>query len=539
MASPGEPRSNSAIAAQAALEIAEEQQGHGSMRSSRTVSAAGIEPMLPSVAEDRPSNRLPPIKALGSAGRQASAFADMADEPFRLSAGSGLSLSAREAAEGPAKDALASVAMSKWRSAGRKVSMTLQFSASMKTLRDRYGVNEIDPSEIKTVKKLGEGGFAVVEQCLYTPKSGEPPSMVAVKKLKPEILKSEADLKLFLDEVSLMRKLKHDHIVAYIGIGKEGNLDEAGKGNMFLVSELMGGGTMKKMVMKQMTEPHKDIYTHHDALRWLLQISTALMYCHESNPKVIHRDLKLENILLSSPAAETKGAAKREGQDAKLADFGLFAFATASGEERKKRLESEDEKAKLAKARSSMPFKDTSVGKQQDEWERNSYALMRNVTHREIDFMVKPGHKNSAPQASLPEMSQQPAALLLSGKTGTLMYMAPEMYRCEQYDEKVDVFSFAIIMYELLHKYMMIFAVSNKGNEAEIEAYASRVASGYRPPVADKFPQAVKSLLADAWHPDPKQRPTMRDVMARLKAIKDTNALHVLDPPQGGCCIVS
>jgi hypothetical protein len=33
--------------------------------------------------------------------------------------------------------------------------MTLQFSSSMKTLRDRYGVNEIDPSEIKTVKKLG------------------------------------------------------------------------------------------------------------------------------------------------------------------------------------------------------------------------------------------------------------------------------------------------------------------------------------------------------------------------------------------------
>jgi hypothetical protein len=31
----------------------------------------------------------------------------------------------------------------------------------------------------------------------------------------------------------------------------------------------------------------------------------------------------------------------------------------------------------------------------------------------------------------------------------------------------------------------------------------------------------------------------MRDVMARLKAIKDTNALNVLDPPQGGCCIVS
>ena len=29
---------------------------------------------------------------------------------------------------------------------------------------------------------------------------------------------------------------------------------------------------------------------------------------------------------------------------------------------------------------------------------------------------------------------------------GTLMYMAPEMFKGEKYDEKVDVFSFAVIM---------------------------------------------------------------------------------------------
>ncbi len=42
------------------------------------------------------------------------------------------------------------------------------------------------------------------------------------------------------------------------------------------------------------------------------------------------------------------------------------------------------------------------------------------------------------------------------------------------------MFSFAICMYELLHKYMMVFAISINGTEEEIEAYAQRVAGGYR-----------------------------------------------------------
>lgn len=108
-----------------------------------------------------------------------------------------------------------------------------------KTLRDQYGVNEIDVSELKTIKKLGEGAFATVEKCIYTPKSSiddtsktprtpstmqsAPPATpitpkpsvreVAVKKLKPEVVENEQDLNFFMAEVSLMRKLKHKNIV--------------------------------------------------------------------------------------------------------------------------------------------------------------------------------------------------------------------------------------------------------------------------------------------------------------------------------------
>lgn len=59
-----------------------------------------------------------------------------------------------------------------------------------------------------------------------------------------------------------------------------------------------------------------------DALRWALQIAEALAYLHQFSPLIVHRDLKLENILLTSPVPRRA--------DAKLADFGLHKMIKAS-----------------------------------------------------------------------------------------------------------------------------------------------------------------------------------------------------------------
>ncbi|KAJ0090539.1 hypothetical protein Patl1_13802 [Pistacia atlantica] len=40
--------------------------------------------------------------------------------------------------------------------------------------------------------------------------------------------------------------------------------------------------------------------------------------------------------------------------------------------------------------------------------------------------------------------------MALTGETGTYVYMAPEVIRCEPYNEKSDVYSFGIILNELL-----------------------------------------------------------------------------------------
>ncbi|GFH11464.1 protein kinase domain-containing protein, partial [Haematococcus lacustris] len=43
-------------------------------------------------------------------------------------------------------------------------------------------------------------------------------------------------------------------------------------------------------------------------------------------------------------------------------------------------------------------------------------------------------------------------AARLSGRTGTLVFMAPEVFKSENYNDKADVFSFAVVLYEVFHR---------------------------------------------------------------------------------------
>lgn len=57
------------------------------------------------------------------------------------------------------------------------------------------------------------------------------------------------------------------------------------------------------------------------------------------------------------------------------------------------------------------------------------------------------------------------------------------------------MFSFAIMMYEVLQRYIMLSAVAVRGTYEELEAYCARVAAGYRPPLHDKWPISVSKLI--------------------------------------------
>ncbi len=48
---------------------------------------------------------------------------------------------------------------------------------------------------------------------------------------------------------------------------------------------------------------------------------------------------------------------------------------------------------------------------------------------------------------------------------------------------------------QVLGRYIMLFAVAVRGTTAELEAYAARVADGYRPPLKEQWPVDVRELI--------------------------------------------
>jgi mitogen-activated protein kinase kinase kinase 7 len=60
---------------------------------------------------------------------------------------------------------------------------------------------------------------------------------------------------------------------------------------------------------------------------------------------------------------------------------------------------------------------------------------------------------------------------------------------------QADVFSFGIMMYEVMQRYIMLSAVAVRGTYNELEAYCARVADGYRPPLHSKWPATLSKLI--------------------------------------------
>lgn len=104
-------------------------------------------------------------------------------------------------------------------------------------------------------------------------------------------------------EIEIMKRVRHRYVVSLYELYESPNC-------LWIVLELVTGGDLRSHLASQAT------YTEAHASKHMKEILEGLHYLH--NRGVVHRDLKLDNILLT------------EGGDIKIADFGLSALVDDS-----------------------------------------------------------------------------------------------------------------------------------------------------------------------------------------------------------------
>lgn len=91
-------------------------------------------------------------------------------------------------------------------------------------------------------------------------------------------------------------------------------------------------------------------------------------------------------------------------------------------------------------------------------------------------------------------------------------YMAPEVARCEPYEESSDVYSFSLVCWEVCTLSRPLDEVS-----ASEDLFSQKVVYGDHRPALTEIPtSSLKKLLSDGWSPIPDRRPamwTMREVL--------------------------
>ncbi|KAI8906775.1 kinase-like domain-containing protein [Gorgonomyces haynaldii] len=176
---------------------------------------------------------------------------------------------------------------------------TLQDPSKTSTVKPTLGhCKHID--EFQKVRRIGEGTYGIV----YKAQHKETKQIVALKRLRTD-LDSEGFSLSSLREISLLKRLDHESIVKCYDIIVGDNIDD-----VFLLMEYCSIDLAT--LMDTATENHGlgfRIFEIDHVKTLLQQLLRGVRYLHEHF--VIHRDLKLSNLLVS--------------QDGylKIADFGL------------------------------------------------------------------------------------------------------------------------------------------------------------------------------------------------------------------------
>ncbi|GBC09450.1 hypothetical protein RclHR1_08880003 [Rhizophagus clarus] len=115
---------------------------------------------------------------------------------------------------------------------------------------------------------------------------------------------------------------------------------------------------------------------------------------------------------------------------------------------------------------------------------------------------------------------------------GIIPYMAPEIFQGQKYTKASDVYSFGMIMWELMTGRRPFWDRSHD-TELILDIY-----DGLRPPIVTNAPKGYIELMKECWHSDPNKRPNATYICEVINKIlwdeENKNSTEIIDSSDSG-----
>ena len=172
--------------------------------------------------------------------------------------------------------------------------------------------HEPKQSDFEFIEELGEGTFGTVYLASHK-KTKAKYAIKSIDKSEPENL---AEKKNFNREVEIMYKLNHPNIVKLYEVKETPQY-------FYLVTEYCNGGSLSDL-LEDYIDKNNSGFPEKIVQYLMKQIVEALKYLHAK--RILHRDIKLDNILVHFENEEDRKNKNMLKAKVKIIDFGFARY---------------------------------------------------------------------------------------------------------------------------------------------------------------------------------------------------------------------
>ena len=165
--------------------------------------------------------------------------------------------------------------------------------------------------DLTFIKPIGKGSFGQV----YLTSKANLQEYFATKVIKKSVADSPKVKKYFHNEIEILKEINHKNIMKLLEVKQNSE-------NYYLVCEFCNGGSLHQNLDKYL-KMYRKPFSEEITQFLMKQIIEGLKYLHEKH--IMHRDLKLDNILVNFKNPNDKSILNMYGAEVKIIDFGFAA----------------------------------------------------------------------------------------------------------------------------------------------------------------------------------------------------------------------